>query len=132
MSAGDIPEVHRSPAAMARSLVTYIADPERVQQEVKAQWGSSPSIYEIREMRRRHLKPPQPTEPYRPYEGYYPGQVSDAAAQASAAFLARLEVERAISAASRNALATTQEFAARRWDAQILTARLGLEKSEAA
>ena len=45
-------EAHRSPEAMARCLVSYIADDARVRSEVYTTWGTSPGIHAIREMRR--------------------------------------------------------------------------------
>lgn len=89
--ASDLPEMHRSPEAMARCLATYIADPERVRLEVNVAFGSAPCAYTIKEMRRRHLERlEREPEPIRPDEGYWPQSVADEAAQTSRVFLARL------------------------------------------
>lgn len=92
MIAGDIPQAHRSPEAMARCLVTYIDDPRKVRVEVWASFGNAPCVTTIRRMRERHLRgrAPKSREVFKAHEGYRPTDASDAAFAASERFLERL------------------------------------------
>lgn len=95
----DVPETHSGPEEMARCLVTYIADVDRVFRLVRAEFQSSPSHRTIKEMRERHLQPPMKTEDYKPADRWSPLKESDNAREASERFLQRLEAERALSLA---------------------------------
>jgi hypothetical protein len=85
MSASDLPEArHESPTAMARCLVTYIADPVRVLRAVKGEFGAHVELskWQIAALRRDHLlsenKPD--VNPYRGGDAYNPQEASKAEA----------------------------------------------------
>ena len=124
----DLPDSdhHRGYMEMARSLVTYMADPAVIRQAIKREFNQAPTERTIELLRAEYLasleKPVEP--PHKPHEGYYPLEASRTAAARSIAFLARLEAERAVSKASRKSLATIQDFVDKRWNADILSARL--------
>ncbi|WP_159975836.1 MULTISPECIES: hypothetical protein [unclassified Novosphingobium] len=50
-------EAHRSPTSMARVLVQYIDDPERVRRAVLGEFNWAPTIQTIRLMRADYLRP---------------------------------------------------------------------------
>lgn len=90
--AADLPDMHRSPEAMARCLATYISDPERIRSEVKVAFGSSPCAYTIKEMRGRHLRSLEAKgEAYDPSEGYWPETIRKEADRTNRDFLAKLQ-----------------------------------------
>ncbi len=124
----DLPDSdhHRGYMEMARSLVTYLDDPAVIRQAIKREFSQAPTERTIELLRAEHLASlEKPMEaPHKPHEGYYPTQASKAAERASMAFLARLEAERVVSRASRKSLATIQDFVDKRWNADILSARL--------
>jgi hypothetical protein len=88
--------------AMARCLVTYIADPDRVFKAIRAEFGSSPCHDTIRHLREAHLKPAYYSEPFKPHDGYYPRDAADSLAKTNALFLLRLQDERTLSLALRD------------------------------
>lgn len=138
--ASDLPDHHKSPTAMARCLASYMDDPEAIRREVLVAFGMSPTTWEIREMRRKHLKPKPKDEPFKPHEGYHPCDVPEAAAEASRDFLWRLDQERLLSqrrkeaqAALASPLLERPALIDKRWDKEIEAAfRANSELSDAA
>lgn len=115
--AGDIPQAHRSPEAMIRCLVSYIADDRAVRRIVSEEWDCTPSLAMIKRVRERHLRRlKREIEPYCPHEGYHPSDVSDAMAAANEKFLARLKVESEMSSARRRINRTTPKVVNHCWD----------------
>lgn len=97
MSASDIPEAgHSSSEAMARVLVTYMADPVAVQRAVKMQFARPPCVRTIEAYRAEHLarlnRAPEP--PHKLHEGHNPAAAAERLDAANARFLAALEAER--------------------------------------
>jgi len=48
---------HRTPTSMARVLVQYIDNPERVRQAILGEFNSAPTVTTIRLMRADYLRP---------------------------------------------------------------------------
>lgn len=90
----DLPEVHADPMAMARCLVTYISDPRKVNQYVKAEFGSSPGVSRIRELRESFEKPGAYIEPFKPHDWFSPMDAYEKMAEANSRFLKLLQIER--------------------------------------
>lgn len=89
----DLPETHRSSAAMARVLTQYLDCPFTVQQRIREDFDQAPSIDTIRRMRAQHLAGPKRqrcSEPFKPHDGYHPSDASDQAAANNAVFLRQL------------------------------------------
>jgi hypothetical protein len=126
MSASDIPDCqrHRSGEDMARSLVKYLSDAAVIRQAILREFGRSPTERTISQLRAEHLARQQrPLEaPHKPHEGYYPRDAADSLTRINAAFLARLEAERAVSRAGRTELTDRHLYTDLRWDADIRSA----------
>lgn len=95
--ASDLPDQrHEDGLAMARVLVTYIADPMRVRDLIQAEFGDwggrTLSLVTINRLREDHLqrKHRRPDKPFTAYEGYYPRDVYDRAEHHNRLFLERL------------------------------------------
>lgn len=89
----DLPDFrYENSEAMARVLVTYMADPRAVLSAIKSEFHRGLSLGTIRRLREEHLrdleKPAQ--QHFKAHEGYYPAEVSRSAAAANDAFLHRL------------------------------------------
>jgi signal recognition particle subunit SEC65 len=95
----DLPscESHRDATAMARFLVTFMDNPDVIREAILRQFRRVPTERTIREMRAKHLahKNRPPEAACKPHEGYYPRDAADSLTKTNAAFLARLEAERA-------------------------------------
>jgi hypothetical protein len=99
MIAGDVPNGHRDPTAMARVLASYMKDARAIRREVLAHFGGAPSVRTIDRMRAEHLRSlERPQEaPWKPYEGYRPQEQAERLEEANTAFLRALRAERDIS-----------------------------------
>lgn len=93
MSAADLPETHRSSAAMARVLATYMDDPLAIRSAILTNFDRSPSLYEIRKLRADHLEGRgrrRQQQAICPHDGYWPAEASERAAAVNETFLRRL------------------------------------------
>jgi len=97
--ASDLPEFrHVDGHSMARVLVTYIDDAQRIRDLVHGEFGGGTflSLTTIHRLRASYLASKnKPQSTFKAHEGYYPADVSDRMALTSKEFLARLERERA-------------------------------------
>ncbi len=80
-------DFHRTPEAMARTLVQYISCDRRVRSEVQANFLTRMSLGHIAEIRASWERPLNHIEPYKVHEGYSPSQASDALARANVLFV---------------------------------------------
>ena len=84
---------------MARVLVTYIDDPERIRTLVHNEFGNGSmlSLTTIEDLRAAHLRKPPPEAPHKAHDGYYPADASKGAEARNRRFVQALEAERALS-----------------------------------
>lgn len=99
--ASDIPpgSPYQYGSDMAKKLVTYLDDPERVRRAVLDEFATAPTIDSIKFMRREYLRKKARREVQKrevvPYsEGYYPLKSEDEMALISAEFVRLLDAER--------------------------------------
>lgn len=95
--ASDLPDMgFPNGYAMARSLVTYIECPRRVQRAVKSEFSNPPALRTIMKLSADYLtsQEPEPFEPCRIEDTYYPGEAAKDAENTNREFLWRLDQER--------------------------------------
>jgi hypothetical protein len=125
--ASDLPDTgHASSEAMARTLVQYMACPERVRDAIKLEFDRPPTTGTIRRLRAEYLasleKPPE--APWKPHEGHRPAEAADKASEATRRFLEALRRERERSflrkqAALKSPFLTRQDLVDHRFDSEV-------------